>query len=278
MNVFLLFLLLTAGLPASWAAEQSAVDDAPYRFGVFPYLSPERLESIYAPVSAELSRVLGHRVVFRTSTQFKRFFARLEQQDYDIALIQPFWYPPAVGQFGYLPLVRMEEPFAALIMVPDTSPLQNVADLKGKVIATPPAFAPVVYMARQALAEVGIVPGKDVEFKAFKSVDSCFQQVLIGAADACVSPPFAPAVIEEKMNVRLRILLQTASFPNISLVVHSRLPADVRERIKNSFLSWNTTESGKKLLYQMKTRGFIPTVDAEYDIVRTILREIKEKP
>jgi phosphonate transport system substrate-binding protein len=248
-----------------------------YIFGVFPYLSAVRLESIYAPISAELAREIGHDIHFRTASQFTRFFARLKQQRYDIALIQPFWYPPAVDQFGYLPLVRMEEPFTSLIMVPDESPLRKVNDLKGKVIATPPAFVPVVYMAKRALREAGLIPGRDVQLKAFKSVDSCLQQVFIGAASACVAPPFAPAVIEEKMNVRLRVLLESPSIPNLSIVVHSRLPPDVRKRLKDVFLSWRNNEPGIDLLKTMKTAGFVPAVDSEYDVVRTFLREIKQK-
>lgn len=269
-------LLLIGNPSVSLAAEKFPEVDA-YRFGVFPYLSAVRLEAIYAPVSAELSRALGHDVHFRTSSHFKRFFAKLEQQHYDIALIQPFWYPPAVDRFGYLPLVRMEEPFASLIMVPDESPLREVADLKGKIIATPPAFVPVVHMARGALRKAGLVPGRDVQLQAFNSVDACFQRVLIGAASACVAPPFAPAVIEDKMNVRLRILLKTPSIPSLSVVVHSRLPPEERERLKNILLSWSHNESGRALLKTMKTQAFVPAVDSEYDVVRTFIREIEEK-
>jgi len=268
-------LLMVSSFPLSQATEKLPESNA-YRFGVFPYLSAVRLESIYAPVSAELSRALRHDVYFRTSSRFKRFFSRLEQQHYDIALIQPFWYPPAVDQFGYEPLVRMKEPFTALVMVLDESPLRDVADLKGKVIATPPAFVPVVHMAKRALLKAGLTPGQDVQFKAFKSVDSCFQQLLIGAADACVAPPFAPAVIEEKMNVQLRVLLKTPSIPNLSIVVHTRLPPDDRKRLKDIFLSWSKNESGRELLKIIKTRGFVPAIDSEYNVVRSFLHEIKE--
>lgn len=276
MRLILLVLLLSANLTISQAAENEPPATA-YKFGIFPYLSATRLEDIYAPVSAELSRALGHKVNFRTASHFNRFFNNLQQQRYDIALIQPFWYPPAVEQFGYLPLVRMQEPFTSQIMVPDDSPIRNVNDLRGKIIATPPAFVPVVQMARRALKERGLIPDKDVQLKAFNSVDSCFQQVLIGAADACITPPFAVAVIEEKMNLRLRSLLKTTSIPNLSIVAHKRLPAEERERLKQIFLSWRQSNTGKQLLNKMKTQGFVPAVDKEYDVVRTFLHEIKGK-
>ena len=276
MRLLLLFLLLTGSLSPSLAAEKKMQTSA-YKFGVLPYLSTTRLENIYAPVSAELSLALRHKVNFRTSSSHDRFLNSLKQQRYDIALIQPFWYPPAVGQFGYQPLVRMQEPFISLIMVLDDSPLRSVNDLKGKIIATPPAFAPVVYMARRALKEAGLIPDKDVQLRAFKSVDSCFQQVLIGSADACITPPFAVAIIEEKMGMKLRALLKTTSIPNLSIVVHKRIPADKREQLKNIFLSWRQDNAGKRLLDRMKTQGFVPAIDKEYDVVRALMREVKGK-
>jgi len=233
----------------AWAAEKQNKDE--YKFGVFPYLSAVRMDEIYAPVSKELTKSLEHKVKFRTSSTFRKFLSKLKAEYYDFALIQPFWYPVAVDAHHYLPLIRMEEPFVSLIMVLDESQIHTVDDLRGKIIATPPAFVPVVHMARRALIKKGIVPGKDVTFEAFKSVDSCFQQVLIGKASACVAPPFAPAVIP-------------------------RVPGQDRKRISKTIMSWSNTEKGKKLLKSMQTKRFVPIIDREYDVVRKFLKEIKK--
>ncbi len=272
------------GAAAAWAAEplengqqDQAKAGVTYKLGVFPYLTPLRMEAIYAPVSAALGQALDHPVQFRTSSRFELFFAKLKAKDYDIALIQPFWYVPAVDQFGYLPLARMEEPFTSMIMVLDDSPLRSPEDLRGKTLATPPAFVPVTRMASKALKEIGIVPGRDLEMKAFKSVDSCFQQVLIGSASACVSPPFAPPVIEEKLNVKLRALMKTPSIPNLTFVVHSRVPAEDRARFEQAILSWDTDDSGRALLQGIKTRRFVPARDAEYDVVRALIKEVQQQ-
>lgn len=263
--------LLCYGSINAGLAEQQQTS---YSFGVFPYLSAVRLEPIYAPVSAELSNSLQRNVHFRTASEFKHFFQRLEQQRYDIALIQPFWFPPAVDEFGYLPLVRMREPLVSLIMVPDSSPIRTLDDLRGKTIATPPAFVPVVHLARRELQRRGLEPDQDVTLKAFKTVDSCFQQVLIGEAVACVAPPFAPPVIEEKMQVRLRELLRTPSIPGLSLVVHSRIPEADRDKIKRMFLGLDRKDAGRTILERMRTGGFVISMDREYDVVRSLLAEI----
>ena len=273
ITLFAYFLILATGS----AARAADVPREAYTFGVFPYLSAARLEPIYVPVTLEISKALKRPVEFRTSTQFKRFFKKLSQQRFDFALIQPFWYPPSADRFNYLPLVRFEEPLTSLIMVLEDSPIKSAGDLRGKTVATPPSFVPVVHMARRALKDTGLVTGVDLQFKAYKSVDSCFQQVLIGNASACVAPNFAQKTIEEKLQVKLRTVVESPSIPNLSLVAHSRIPAEHREKVKNLLLSWGNgaTNAADALLKQINTRRFVPAIDAEFDAVRTYLREIE---
>lgn len=258
----------------AFAADKMKADA--YKFGVFPYFSAIRMDNLYSPISAELSNRLNHNVKFRTSSTFKKFLAKLNAEEYDFALIQPFWYPVAVDKKSYIPLLKMEEPFVALILTLEGSPIHSVEDLRGKIIATPPAFVPVVHMARKALIKKGLVPGKDLTFKAFKSVDSCFQQVLIGKASACVAPPFAPAVFEKAMNIKLRTLLASSGIPSLALVIHPRVPKHDQLKIKKIIMSWTNTEKGKKLLDSMQTRRFTPIDDDEYDVVRKFINEIKK--
>lgn len=277
-----MLLWLTFSLSGAHAAIEAPASHYPlptgeYRFGVFPYLSPTRLETIYAPVIAALQETTEARLHFRTGKSFRRFFERLSDGDYDFALIQPFWYPPAVDKFGYRPLVRYEEPFTALIVVPDDSPLRTPEDLEGKIIATPPAFVPVVHMARQALIDRGLVPGRNVTLKAFKSVDSCVQQVLIGHADACVAPPFAPKAIARKLHITLRPLLVTPSIPNLTLVAHQRVPIALRRQVRDALLSWSSSDVQDSPLRDLPTAGFQVAHDRDYDPVRAFLKHIAEQ-
>ena len=271
--VYLLFLVFI--FYSQFVNAESNID-RDYSFGVFPYLSAVNMDNVYAPVSNELSKSINHKIKFRTSSSFKKFLSKLKSEYYDVALIQPFWYPIAVDKKGYIPLLKMKEPFVSLIMTLNDSPIRSVADLKGKVIATPPAFVPVVHMARRALIKQGLVPGKDITFKAFKSVDSCFQQVLIGKASACVAPPFAPAIFEKVMGVKLKTILKSQGIPNLALVIHPRVPAAHRVKIKKSILSWTHSEKGKDLLENMQTEGFVPIVDTEYNRVRNFIKEINQ--
>ena len=243
---------------------------------MLPYLSAVRLEPIYVPLGIEMSKVVGGIVDFRTASNDRKFFSNLKQQGYDIALIQPFWYPPAVDRYGYLPLVRFSEPLSSLIYVLDESPIRTLEDLRGKTIATPPASVPIVHMAKRELKQRGMIPGKDLKLKAVKAIDSCFQKVVIGAASACIGPSFAKALIENKMNLRLRTVLETPAIPGFSLVVHNRVPASDRQKIKSLLLAWGdgSLEMPANTLQEM-SKSFVPSIDVEYDIVRSYIRELE---
>jgi len=269
----LLVCLLILGSPStSWSSEQP---EKRYSFGVLPYLSAVRLEPIYVPISIEMSKTVQGTVDFRTASNDKKFFSKLKQQSFDIALIQPFWYPPAVDQFGYLPLARFAEPLSSLVYVLDDSPIKTLDDLKGKIIATPPAFVPIVHMAKRELKRLGLIPGKDLELKAFKAIDSCFQQIVIGAASACIGPSFAQALIENKMNLRLRSILETPAIPGFSLIIHNRVPAEDRQKIQSLLLAWGKggADMPANPLREM-SKGFVRASDVEYDVVRSFIREI----
>lgn len=268
-------LACAAGAALVLIARPASAEQA-YTLGVFPYFSPSRLEEIYAPAAVELSRAIGRPVAFRTTSTFDKFFFQLKDQAYDIALIQPLYYPPAADEFGYLPLARMQEPFKALIVVPESSPIRAPLDLRGKSVATPPSFVPVVHMARKSLRDLGLVSGKNIAFEEMKTVDACLQQTLIGKADACVAPPFAVKPFEKSSGVALRVIQETVQLPNLVMVAHKRVPAADRERIKAAILAWKDTPTGQAVLKSINTQGFIATTDADYKPVRDFVRGLEE--
>ncbi|ACL72203.1 ABC-type phosphate/phosphonate transport system periplasmic component-like protein [Thioalkalivibrio sulfidiphilus HL-EbGr7] len=269
--IALFFLLLvTAGMPRAGASEEG------YRMGVFPYFSPTRLEEIYAPVAAELSSATGQPVRFRTASTFARFFENLRDGDYDIALIQPLYYVPAADEFGYLPLARVREPFRSVVVTLDSSPLRQLEELRGGLIASPPTHVPAVHLARQALRERGLVPDRDLSFREFNTADSCLQQVLIGAADACVTGPLGARSFELRHSVKLRTLLETISLPSLVFVVHPRVPETDRAALLEALVGLNTTEHGRQILERINTAAFVPALDHDYDEVRRFVTTLEE--
>ncbi len=262
---FSLCLLLLSG--SVWAA------DPPYRFGVFPYFAGDDMQAIYQPLAERLQKALGRPVQFMTEPSHKRFIHKLNNAHYDFAVVPPFWLPVAVDRQGYHALLKMKEPFSAQLLVMEDSPYYALKDLRGKIIATPPAFTPVVNLAISSIMSQGLLPGKDIVLNENETVSECLQKLVDHLADACVSPPFAHGYYERKYKVKFRKVMSSRSIPGVTLIAHGRVSGAHRGQLEDQFLRLENSVDGRLLLQGMQTQGFIPVDIAEYAEVRKIMRE-----
>lgn len=271
-------LVLAAVLALMMVPAASAADDDPasYRFGVFPYLSPLKMDAIFAPVSHKLAEFLGQKVRFRTASTMSTFVERLKTGHYDFAVLQPVLYPLLTDELDYVPIARFEESLTAQILVLADSPLMSARDLNGKVVATPPLFGPIVHLAAHELEKAGLSFGSDVTLRKNKSIDACFQQMVIGRADACLAPSFSVPPIQASLGRELRTLLQSEGVPNRLLVVRRQLPSHDRVRILEAFLALREVSGGRELLDAMNTRGFVAFDPQEYETERTVERHVQQ--
>jgi phosphonate transport system substrate-binding protein len=247
------------------AAEQPAAE---LTLAVFPHLPPRELEKVYAPIAARFANSLGKKVHFRSSSSYKKFMQKLDEEQPDIVFVQPFDYVRIADRYGYLPLATRDEPLATIVVVPEDSRLTTLASLKGKKIALPPSVAAVSLLLEAALRENGMVPGVDVQLSHRRSHVSCMQQVVIGAADACGTAAPALRFFTHKMNTKLKVIAQTSSIPHTLFAVHPRVPAAEREKILQAILTLGDSEQGRALLKRGKLKPFVPINDGDYDGVR----------
>jgi ABC-type phosphate/phosphonate transport system substrate-binding protein len=87
---------------------QTASEAAYYTLGVFPYLPPARIESMYAPVAANLSAVSNKPIKLKSRPNFEAFRQEVIKGRYDIIFIQPFDYVRIPKNNGYTPIVRWQ--------------------------------------------------------------------------------------------------------------------------------------------------------------------------
>lgn len=255
------------------AAETGTSATKAYTFGVFPYLPPRELEKVFAPIAADLSKVLGREVQFTSSTTYETFANNVARQMFDIAFIQPFDYVDAADKYGYLPIATRSEVLKALIVTTKDSPVKTVADLRGKRISLPPEDAAVSHLTRVYLRKSGLAPDKDVTLNYFRSHMSCLQQVLIDAADACGTAAPALRYFKSRMGVEMRVIAEGEPIPHTLFVAHSRVPAQDRSRIHDRILGWSKSPEGKEILDRGKMTGFVTVTNEAYDVVRKFPRD-----
>lgn len=244
----------------------------PYQLGVFPFLPPRELEDIFAPFAASIGEALGKEVQFHSAISYQNFMERADANQYDIAFVQPFDYVRLADQQHYVPLATVSEKLFAIFVVKEGSPITKLEDLKGKVIAMPPAVAAVSRLSLIYLHDHGIEPGAMVTVTHHRSHSSCLQQVLIGAADACATalPPIR--FIQQRMKVKFTQIARTMEIPHTLFVANPTIPESERRVILDTILSWSNSESGKQMLERARMKSFVVVHDKQYDIIRRMLK------
>lgn len=264
-----MFVVVTVMVSILFSFSVLAESKTAYQFGVFPYLPPTKLQTLFTPISRDFEQKLEKDVRISSKPSYAEFTEGLTEEMYDIAFVQPFDYVKAHDKHNYLPLARRGGALSAIIIVRKDSPLTAIEDLKGKVIANPPRVAAVSQLTSMTLLEADINPTKDVTREYGKSHFSCMQSVLIGTADACGTAKQALAHFEEKqMEERFRILHTTTSVPHSLFVVHKRVSESVRELLLNTILNWPNNEPGRSILDNGHFIPFVQAKDDEYDAVR----------
>jgi phosphonate transport system substrate-binding protein len=272
---FLPFLIvLTVFASTSAASAENKPRTKEYLFGAFPHVAVPQIEAMFGPVAEDFSRVLRREVVLRTRPSFEKFMQELAAETYDIALVHPFDYVWAHDQHGYLPLVRRGDLLSAQIMVTKTSPFTQVSDLKGKKLGLPPNVAAVSYLVKGALVKAGLDLNKDINVANYRTHESCLQQLLIGAIDACGSAMYPVRFFEAKWHPGFRILAESDAIPQALFIVHPRVPVAEREILTQAILAWTKNGVAQELVEYGGLSSFKRTSDADYDVVRDYLKRI----
>ncbi len=269
----LLLVAAVAGMAVGGAKRSQS--RAELHFGVFPYIAPRVIEKIYAPIGAEFSHVLNREIQFRTASSYTRFMKNLNLQMYDIVFVQPFDYVEIADKYGYKPLATRDKKLPAVLVVKADSKLNGVRSLRGKAIGLPPKVAAISYMVKSYLKRHGLVPGKDVTIKHFRSHGSCMHNVLVGSVAVCGTAPPAVRVFQSRMKVSLRVIARTPSISNSLFAVHPRVPRQQVELLRKAILSWPNSEKGRRLLKGAKVKAFIEVDDAQYNDVRKMAVEFR---
>ena len=228
---------------------------ANYRLGIFPYLASRQIVEFFGPIAASMSEALKHPVRLESAASYPDFTREVVARSYDIAMIQPFDYAEVVDKQGYMPLAQMSVPLVTQFFVRDDSRYQTLEDLRGSIVAMPPAEGANARMAMLALHENKLFPGSSVEVRHFNSHDSCIQQVWAGTASACATAKPPILVFEQRMQAKLRPIFASPPLPPVLYLAHPRVPAEHRAKLQALITGWSQTDEGRALLKRVGVPG-----------------------
>lgn len=245
-----------------------------YRFAVHPLHNPAKLVQAYQPLIDYLNaRLKGARLALEASRDYANFEAKYHARKPELLLPNP-WQTLQAMKVGYHVIAMAGEPqdFKGIFVVRRDSGLKRPNDLKGKSVSYPSHTAlAACIMPQYFLHNHGINVNADIENRYVGSQESSIMNAYLALTAASATWP-TPWRAFQKEHPReaaeLKVIWETESLVNNSVMVRDDVPPQVWEQVRALLLGLDGTEEGKSVLVGMETARFLTSSDEEYDVVR----------
>lgn len=235
--------------------------------GLLPYVSPKSLEQRFAPLANYLTRKLDVKIVIETAPSFHEFAKRTaEHGRYDLLFTAPHLYYRARRGSGYRAVVRIAgPPMDAVIVVPKTSEILTLEDLRGRRLAIPAPLSLASLLTREYLATAGADFAANVTLIETPTHNASLSSALQGWTDAAslMGPIFQR--LQPDVQAKLKVIGITAGAPRMPISVAPWLTADQAAAFTRTMLEVGNSTEGRALLKQMKWPGIISVQPQDYD-------------
>jgi phosphonate transport system substrate-binding protein len=254
-----------------------------YSFAVHPLHNPEKLIQNYQPLIDYLnSKVKNARLTLESSRDYASFEKKYQCQKPDFLLPNP-WQTLQAMKVGYHVIAMAGEPadFKGIFIIRKNSNIQKPSDLKGKSVSYPaPTALAACIMPQYFLYCSGIDVSSDIVNKYVGSQESSIMNVYLGktAAGATWPPPWRAFQKEHpKEASELRIIWETESLINNSVMIRNNLPIELQQQVQKLLTGLQETKSGRAILSGMETTRFLAASDKDYEVVRTYVNRFEKE-
>ncbi len=258
----LLFTALAIIFPLGCFSEETAV----YSFGVVPQYEYRKTFRIWRPILDELQQRTGFTFRLVGDPKTPIFEDKYLQGVYDFAFMNPYHILMAHDTQGYLPLVKDGgRMLTGVLVVPKDSPIQNVQELDGKLVAFPSANALGASLLMRA--ELSRLHGVEVVPKYVQTHSSVYLHVALGKTAAGGGVVSTLNSQEPEIRQKLRILYKTRPVTPHPISAHPRVPVAHRKRVLQAILDMANTPKGAALLAQIPMRKPVAASIEDYSMM-----------
>jgi phosphonate transport system substrate-binding protein len=152
------------------------------------------------------------------------------------------------------------------------SGLKRPADLKGKSVSYPsPTALAACIMPQYFLHNHGIDVNADIENRYVGSQESSIMNVYLRLTAAGATWPMPWRAFKKdhpREAAELKVIWETESLVNNSVMVRGDVPPEVGEQVRVLLLGLDRSKEGKSILAGMEAARFLPASDGDYDVVR----------
>lgn len=253
-----------------------AVAAAPLVLAVHPYLAASEINKRFAPLARYLTTAVGREVIIRVPHDYDEHIQTVGRDDADIAFLGPASLIAVERNYGVRPLLgRLEVAGKAElyghIVVRRDSPVNTVADLRGKRMAFGDPQSTMSYLVPKAVLQAAGISERDLLVASFVgNHDNVASAVLAGDFDA-------GAVKDETFDKYaprgLRSLVQLPHVADHAFVASRRLSGDTVERLRTALHGLRGSEAGRTILkgIQPNLTAIVAAQSSDYDSLRRLL-------
>ena len=247
--------------------------------GVHPYLHHKEIKKRFAPLADYLSAELGTSVEVRVGQNYQAHLRAIANNQVDIAYLGPSLYVKMLQNLWSRPLLARLEAngsptFTGHIVIRHDSPLQNLRDLEGKVMAFGDPNSTMGTMVPQAmLLQAGIQLSDLAHYHHYDGHTNVALAVLTGDADA--------GAVKEEVFLQyadrgLKSLQQTPAISEHVFIASSELESSKVRRVRELLLGINTPDQVERILKPLKgsATGLVSATEADYLPLRRLMEKL----
>jgi phosphonate transport system substrate-binding protein len=243
------------------------------RFSVAAVESPRDTYASYARLFDRLGKRLGVRIEFVQRRTYREVNDLLASGRLDAALVCTGGYldlqaraPDAVELLA-VPVASGVSTYESLVIVPATSPVRRIEDLEGKRFAFTDelSFSGRAYLLRH-LRDLGRDPSRFFGSVTYtRSHDRSIAAAARGIVDGAAVHSLVFAHVAERdprLAARVRVLHRSPPFGMMPIVASTRLPGELRERLRDALLELSEDPEAAAALAFVNLDGFArPTAE-----------------
>lgn len=255
----------------------------PLRVSVAAVISPRGTVDSYQPLLDYLSRKLERPVELVQRRTYSETNVLVEAGDVDMAFVCTSAYVSGHDQFdmGLLvaPQVNGFTTYQSLLVVRVDSPIQTIADLRGKVFAfTDPASNTGRIYPTYLVQQLDTTPERFFARTFFTyNHDDAIRAVATSLADGAAVDSLVYEYALQRdpsLATQLRVIHRSPPFGIPPVVVGPKTQPQLRALLAEIFLGMKSDAEGQQVLQRLGVDAFVQVEDHDYDSVRELVRAV----
>ena len=246
----LVFIPLLAAPPWAHALVFAVNEGVTYRVPL------EEVRGRYAAIATDLSKLLRQPVSIEPVADYTSLRKGLAEKRFDLALVHPAHVSiGAIKASGYhlVAVTKGFQNYQAQFLVRSDSPLNSLADLKGRKLGAPDEDSITSVMVRAVLRDAGLARDQvNMVYTRYQDAVPFFVENKLTQSGATASA----GVIKAWAASGGKVLAKSRPVPIKHIIASPNLSAEEIDKVRTYFLALGASEEGRKKLEPTRYTGF----------------------